>query len=206
MTNTESQGARHTPLFSKLHGLIMSSILILIVTGFYIHYPFIDGQGFLMSLARGVHFLAAGVLTVAGLTRFIMMFIGKNRDWKSFIWTFKDLALLPKVVGHYLHLCKEPALSKKYNPLQMATYFLVFIFIIFQVLSGLAMLFPNAFVWFNIAWFDSAVNTRIWHYIINWVFVFILMIHLYLNIRQARTNDAEDIKQIHSVKSAEQKG
>ena len=65
----------------------MWSILLLVVTGFYIHYPFVDGQGFLMSLARGVHFLFAGVLTVAGLARFIMMFVGKNRDWKSFIPT-----------------------------------------------------------------------------------------------------------------------
>ncbi len=205
MTKSESQEMRHPPVFRKLHGLIMWSILLLVATGFYIHYPFVDGQGFLMSLARGVHFLFAGVLIVAGLTRFIMMFIGKNRDWKSFILTFRDFALMPKFIAHYLHLCKEPKLSKKYNPLQMSAYFMVFLFIIFQILSGLAMLFPACFAWLNITLFDSSVNTRIWHYIITWVFVFILMIHLYLAIRQGRGNKAEDIREMHSVNTAEEK-
>ncbi|NLL90728.1 MAG: hypothetical protein GX226_06505 [Dehalococcoidales bacterium] len=205
MTNTESNEMRHPQVFRKLHGLIMWSILLLTVTGFYIYYPFVDGQGFLMSLSRGVHFLFAGVLTVAGLTRFIMMFVGKNRDWKSFIPTLKDFALMPKFIAHYLHLCKEPKLSKKYNPLQMSAYFMVFLFIIFQILSGLALLFPESFMaWFNYGIFGNEYTSRIWHYIITWVFVFILMIHLYLAIRQGRGNKAEDIKEMHSVPSAEE--
>jgi Ni/Fe-hydrogenase 1 B-type cytochrome subunit len=205
MTNTESQVMRHPPVFRKLHSLIMWSILLLVVTGFYIHYPFVDGQGFLMSLARGVHFLFAAILIVAGLTRFIMMFVGKNKDWKSFIPTLKDFVLMPKFIAHYLHLCKEPKLSKKYNPLQMSAYFMVFLFIIFQILSGLAMLFPDSFMaWFNYTLLDNEVNSRLWHYIITWIFVFILMIHLYLAIRQGRGNKAEDIQQMHSVKTADE--
>ena len=205
MTNTESQEMRHPMVFRKLHSLIMWSILLLVVTGFYIHYPFVDGQGFLMSLARGVHFLFAAILIVTGLTRFVMMFIGKNRDWKSFILGFKDIALMPKFIAHYLHLCKEPKLTKKYNPLQMSAYFVVFIFIIFQIFSGLAMLFPDSFMaWFNYILFDNEVNSRIWHYIVNWIFIFILMIHLYLGIRQGRSENAEDIKQMHSVKAADE--
>jgi Ni/Fe-hydrogenase 1 B-type cytochrome subunit len=206
MTNTESQEMRHPPVFRKLHSLIMWSILLLVATGFYIHFPFVDGQGFLMSLARGVHFLFAAVLIVAGLIRIVMMFFGKNRDWKSLVPTLKDFALMPKFIAHYLHFCKEPKLSKKYNPLQMSAYFMVFIFIIFQILSGLALLFPDGFMsWFNYGIFQNEVNSRIWHYIINWVFVFILLIHLYLGIRQGRAEKAEDIKQMHSIENADEK-
>ena len=45
MTNTETQEMRHPMVFRKLHSLIMWSILLLVVTGFYIHYPFVDGPG-----------------------------------------------------------------------------------------------------------------------------------------------------------------
>ncbi len=183
----------------------MWSILLLIVTGFYIHFPFVDGQGFLMSLARGVHFLFAAVLIVSCVIRLVMMFFGKYRDWNSLIPTLKDIAAMPKFIAHYLHFCKEPKLSKKYNPLQMISYFGVFILILFQILSGLALLFPDGFMaWFNYTLFDNEVNSRIWHYIINWVFVFFLLIHMYLAIRQGRAEEAKDIKQMHSVKTADE--
>jgi len=204
MTNSESQEMRHPPVFRTLHAIIMWSILLLVATGFYIHYPFVDGQGFLMSLARGVHFLFAAILIVSGIIRIIMMFVGKNRDWSSLLLSFRDLALMPKFLAHYLHLCKEPELSKKYNPLQMTAYFGVFILIVFQILSGLALLFPDGFMaWFNYGIFQNEYTSRIWHYIINWSFVIFLMIHLYLGIRQGRVEEAKDIKQMHSVKEAE---
>ncbi len=205
MANSETQEMRHPLVFRKLHSLIMWSILLLIVTGFYIHFPFVDGQGFLMSLARGVHFLFAAVLIVTGLIRVFMMFIGKNRDWKSLVPSFKDLVLLPKFLGYYLHICKEPKITKKYNPLQMTAYLSVLIFIIFQILAGLALLFLEGFMaWFNYGIFGNEYTTRIWHYIVNWLFVFILLIHLYLNIRQGRAEEAKDIKQMHSVKEEEE--
>ncbi|MDD4874744.1 MAG: cytochrome b/b6 domain-containing protein [Dehalococcoidales bacterium] len=204
MTNSESQEMRHPPVFRTLHSIIMWSILILVATGFYIHYPFMDGGGFLMSLVRGVHFLSAAILIVSTVTRIVMMFVGKNRDWSSLVLGLRDIALMPKVIAHYLHFAKEPKLSKKYNPLQMITYFGVFILILFQILSGLALLFPDSFMaWFNYGIFGNEVNSRIWHYIINWVLVIFLMIHLYLTIRQGRVEEAKDIKQMHSVTEAE---
>jgi Ni/Fe-hydrogenase 1 B-type cytochrome subunit len=177
---------------------------MLIATGFYIHYPFVDGFGFLMSLARGVHFFFAAILIVSTVIRIVMMFVGKNKDWSSLVLGLKDLALMPKFIAHYLHFSKEPKLSKKYNPLQMVAYFGIFILVIFQILSGLALLFPDGFMsWFNYGIFGNEYNSRIGHYIVNWALLFFLMIHLYLIIRQGRTEEAKDIKQMHSVEEIE---
>jgi Ni/Fe-hydrogenase 1 B-type cytochrome subunit len=195
MANGEN--VKHPARFRLLHVLILSSILLLIGTGFYIHYPFFDnGWGFLMAMCRGVHFFAAAVLTISVVVRVIMMFVGKQRDWDSFIPTIKDFILLPRVIGHYAHLCDMPATSKKYNPMQMMAYGTVFLLALFQIISGLAMLYPDGWLsWFNYGIFGTEVNTRIAHYIINWVFLIFIVIHLYLGIRDA----FDEMKDMHML-------
>lgn len=192
-----SNSSRHPMVYRILHRLIMFSILLLIITGFYIHYPFVDnGWGFMMATMRGVHFFCAGVLTLSVILRVILMFVGRNRDWASFLPTLKDYILLPKVLCHYAHLCDMPNVSKKYNPLQMMSYTAVFLLAIFQILSGFAMMYPDGWLsWFNYGIFGTEVNTRIAHYIINWVFIIFVMIHLYLGIRDA----FDEMKEMHMV-------
>ena len=173
MANSDVQQKRHPLVFLILLRLILVSVLLLIVTGLYIHYPFINnGGGFLMSLMRGVHFFAAGILTISVVLRVILMFFGKNRDWSSFLWNFRDIALLPKVILHYMHLGDMPKLTKKYNPLQMLTYTFIFLLAIFQIVFGFALMYPDGWLgWLNYGIFGTEVNTRIAHYITMWIFV-----------------------------------
>ena len=201
MANSDVQQKRHPLVFLILLRLTLVSVLFLIVTGFYIHYPIIsNGGGFLMSLMRGVHFFAAGILTISVALRVILMFIGKNRDWSSFLPNFRDIALVPKVICHYMHLCDMPEISKKYNPLQMMTYTAVFLLAIFQIISGFALMYTDGgLAWFNYGIFGTEVNTRIAHYIINWVFVLFLVVHTYLAIRDS----FKDTKEVFMVEGGE---
>ncbi|MCJ7763717.1 MAG: cytochrome b/b6 domain-containing protein [Dehalococcoidales bacterium] len=201
MANSDVQQKRHPLVFLILLRLTLVSVLFLIVTGFYIHYPIIsNGGGFLMSLMRGVHFFAAGILTISVALRVILMFIGKNRDWSSFLPSFSDVALVPKVVCHYMHLCDMPKISKKYNPLQMMTYTAVFLLAILQIFFGFALMYPDGWLaWLNYGIFGTEVNTRIAHYIINWVFVLFLIVHTYLAIRDSFA----DTKEVFMVKGEE---
>ena len=180
-----AESARHPTKFRVLHMFIMASILLLIISGFYIHRPLIDnGWGFLMAMMRGVHFAAAGILIVSVVLRTIFMFVGKDRDWSSFVPGIRDILLLPKTLCHYMHLCDMPETSKKYNPLQLTVYGTIFLLVLFQIISGFAMLYPNGWLsWFNYGIFGSEVNTRIAHYIISWAIVLYTMFHLYLGIR-----------------------
>ena len=203
MANLKVQKARHPLVFLILLRLILVSALLLIITGLYIHRPFIDnGWGFLMILMRGVHVFAAGILTISVVLRVILMFFGKYRDWSSFLPNWKDITVLPKVVAHYMHLRAMPELTKKYNPLQMMTYTAIFMLAIFQIISGFAMMYPDGWLaWLNYGIFGTEVNTRIAHYIINWIFILFLIIHTYLAIRDS----LNETKEVFMLGSSEEK-
>lgn len=202
MANSDVQEKRHPTVFLILLRLILVSVILLIVTGLYIHYPFIDnGGGFLMSLMRGVHFFFAGILAISVVLRVILMFFGKNRDWSSFLWNFRDIALLPKVIAHYLHLGDMPKLTKKYNPLQMLTYTFIFLLAIFQIVFGFALMYPEGWLgWLNYGIFGTEVNTRIAHYITMWIFVLFLIVHTYLVIKDS----FKETKEVFMVKGSEE--
>lgn len=185
MAESQIQAERHPISYRILHLVIMAAILTLIITGFYIHRPFIGGGGFLMSLTRGVHFFAAGVLIIGVVLRVLGMFWGRNRDWQSFILNGEDVKLIPQVISHYLHLRDMPELKKKYNPMQMMTYSGIFLLAVFQIITGFALLYPEGWLGFiNYGIFNNEIETRIAHYIVTWLFVLYLMIHLYMAIRE----------------------
>jgi Ni/Fe-hydrogenase 1 B-type cytochrome subunit len=198
MANSQTNEVRHPMSFRILHELIMVSILLLIITGFYIHRPFVGGGGFLMSMMRGIHFFFAAVLIITTVARIIGMFVGKDRDWRSFTPTGADFKLLPRVLNYYAYMGKEPELKKKYNPLQMISYCLAFVLIIFQIISGLALLFPDgAFSWFNYGFLDNEIESRMAHFVVMWLFIIFLMIHVYLTIREKFS----EIKEMHLLSS-----
>lgn len=176
---------RHPLIFRILHEVILTSILILILTGFYIHRPFIDGGGFLMSLVRGTHFLFAAVLVIGTILRLVFMFVGRNRDWRSFIPSIYDLIRLPRTLVYYAYMARKPGLEKKYNPMQMISYGLIFLFLIFQIISGFTLQYPDGWLsWLSYGIFANEIQVRIAHYIVSWVFILFMMIHVYLTIRE----------------------
>ncbi len=201
MANRQIVETRHPLAFRILHELIMVAIVLLILTGFYIHRPFIGGGGFLMSMVRGVHFFAAGILIIAAVLRIWGMFVGKNRDWRSFVPTFADIKLLPNVINYYAYLAKEPVIKKKYNPLQMISYCLAFVLVIFQIVSGFALQYPDGWLsWFNYGLFNNEIQVRMAHYVVNWLFIMFLMIHVYLTIREKFS----EIKEMHLLSESEE--
>lgn len=153
------------------------------------------------SLVRGVHFFAAGILIIAAVLRILGMFSGRNRDWRSFIPTLADIKLLPKTINYYAYLTEEPEIKKKYNPLQMISYSLVFVLVVFQILSGFALQYPDGWLrWFNYGLFNNELQVRIAHYIVNWLLVMFLMIHVYLGIREK----FDEIKEMYMLPGAEE--
>ncbi len=184
MAKAEYIETPHPMYFRILHELIMGSIIVLIISGFYIHRPFMDGGGFLMTVMRGAHFLFALILTVSTILRIIGMFAGRERDWRTFIPNGRDLKILPKIINYYAYIGDEPKLRKRYNPLQMITYCVAFVLIIFQILSGIAIFQPDGVLrGFNYVLFNNEFGVRIAHYVVNWLFILIVMIHVYLTIR-----------------------
>jgi len=192
---------RHPISYRILHEIIIVSIIILILTGFYIHRPFVGGGGVLMYIARGVHTFFAVILILAAVARIIGMFAGRNRDWNSFVPSWSDLKLLPQTFKYYAYLGDEPKLTKKYNPFQMISYCLAFLLVIFQILSGIALKYPVAMSWFNYSIFNNPIVTRMAHFVVMWLFIMFVMIHVYLAIREK----FGEIKEMHLLSGDEEK-
>ena len=195
MAVSQIRVVRHPLLYRVLHEARMTTIIILIITGFYIHSPFIaDGGGFLMSLMRGLHFFAAAVLIVVVLLRIIGTLSGPYRDWPSFIPSRADIKLMPKVFAYYLHFGPVPAKTGKYNAIQMVTYVLLLLLVIFQIITGFVLQYPEGGLsWITYGIFDSEVGVRLAHYIFTWLFLIFILFHTYLAIREG----PELMKEIH---------
>jgi Ni/Fe-hydrogenase 1 B-type cytochrome subunit len=185
MATAQTQESRHTRQQRILHEILITSIILLILTGFYIHYPFATGIGFMMSVVRGLHFFCAAVMIVAALVRVGYMFFGSARDSRQFIPNRDDFKKLPAIINYYAYIGKEPVITKKYNPLQMISYCLAMILVLFQIISGLALLYPESWMsWFNYYIFGSEVQVRIAHDIVTWLLVIFIMVHFYMAIRE----------------------
>jgi Ni/Fe-hydrogenase 1 B-type cytochrome subunit len=184
MTTADEHEKRHPLIFRALHLVIVIAVVMLILTGFYIHSPSIGGGGFLMSWARGVHFFAAGSLIIAVVWRLLGMFFSNKSDWREFIPNREEWRQLPGFIGYYLYLNKQPVKKRKYNAIQAVTYAMAFPMVIFQIVSGFALLYPDAaFIrWFNYSLFNNEVQARVAHYIVTWAFALFIMIHAYLVI------------------------
>ena len=200
MTESAIKFPAHPVTDRILHTLLLASILILCVTGLYIHKPWIgDGGGFLMSLMRGVHFLCAAILIVTVIFRIVRMFVGPNRDWRNFIPNGEDMKLFGPIINYYARLRDKPVGKKRYNPLQMLSYCLIFVLAIFQIITGFVLQYPDALGGLSYGVFGSEINARIVHYIATWIFILFVIIHVYLSIRES----LDEMKEMHLYKMEE---
>ncbi len=191
------------PLVNRiLHMILLTAIIILIITGLYIHKPWIgDGGGFLMALMRGVHFLFAAVLIVAVVFRVVRMFWGRDKDVKGFIPDDEDWKILPEVFNYYARLGKKPLQKKRYNPLQMSTYVMVFVMAIFQIITGFILQYPDGILSpITYGVFNNEINVRVAHYIVTWMFILFLIVHIYLGIRES----IHEMKEMHLMKTSDE--
>ncbi len=204
MKDSQSKSTRHPLLFRVLHELILTSILVLILTGLYIHRPwFGDGGGFLMSAMRGAHFFFAAVLMIALGLRLVTLFVGRNRDWRFFIPGLSDLKILPGAINYYAYIGKKPETKKKYNPLQMISYSWMFLMLIFQIITGFALQYPDGWLrWLNYGIFGTEVNTRVAHNVVAWLCILFLIVHVYLTIRESY----REMREMHLLSDIEETG
>jgi Ni/Fe-hydrogenase 1 B-type cytochrome subunit len=182
--------------------IILVCILLLIATGLYIHKPWLDdGLGFMMTLMRGVHFFAAFVLIVAVIFRIVTMFTGRNKDINQFIPNKEDWQILPGVINYYARIGKKPVEKKRYNPLQMVFYLGTFILAILQIITGFVLMFPDGLGCITYGVFNNELNVRVFHYIVTWLFIMFMIIHIYLGIRETQ----KEMREMHLMeKSAEE--
>ena len=178
------------------HWAMAISILVLIVTGFYIADPFTIYQGetvdkFFMGNMRYVHILSGILLMFIFIWRIYLAFFSKfHADWKDFFaWT--DFKCTRNQIKFYLLIDKEaPEHDCLYGPMQSLAYSGLFLMIFLILITGLILMGAGYHAGFT-AFFYKILKpvenmlgglaiVRYIHHILTWFFILFIVVHVYM--------------------------
>ncbi len=180
------------------HWVSAVTVVVLIVTGFYIGAPYFTTWGeasshFLMGWARFLHFSAAALIVAAAILRIYWLFVGnkwarwnallpvRKKNWKN-MWKMLKYYFLVRQesMPHYLG----------HHPLQQLSYTAIYLVVIVQVVTGFAMyglsnpggFFHTVFSWVG-PMFGGIQNARFAHHALTWILITFIPLHIYLAFR-----------------------
>ena len=164
------------PLFQRIsHWINLINFLVLALTGFAIHFP---QPGMPMNLIRNLHFIFMYLLIINGVIRFYFSFFGKNKDYDQILLNKQDVKNIWPQTKYYLFIGKHPE-TGKYNPLQKIAYIALPIMSVFQAITGAILYWPVKFA--GLAdYFGGLASVRSIHYVVMWLFIVVVAIHVYL--------------------------
>jgi Ni/Fe-hydrogenase b-type cytochrome subunit len=180
------------------HWAAVVSLVVLVVTGFYIGAPyFVTGgeasEHYLMGTVRFVHFAAAGVLVACGIIRVYWLFAGNRFErWPALFPVGRaDWVNLGRQVMYYLMI--RPQRAPQYlghNPLQQLSYTALYAVVLVQIVTGFALYGQSqpGGGWYTLAgWVVPLLGglqvVRFVHHVLTWVFLVFAPIHIYLALR-----------------------
>ncbi len=143
------------------HWLLVLSLVVLSVTGYYIYNPFVISRGtaaYMMGTMRFIHLTAAWAFIVAIVVRLYWFFRG-NR-WariSQFIPTTRERREdLVETAKYYMFLRWRPTARIGHNALAGATYALIFGIAVIEIITGLAL-------------YNNVVHSRLLGLLVGWV-------------------------------------
>lgn len=178
------------------HWAMALSIIILIVTGFYIATPFTIPQGetvdkFFMGNVRFVHLLFGVILVFLFIWRVYLAFFSRfHADWKDFL-AFTNIKNFIHQIKFYLLITKEgPEYKTLYGPLQSLAY-LGLLFMVFVIcITGLILMGAGYHAGLTSVVYTilrpvenllgGLATVRYIHHIFTWFFVLFIVVHIYM--------------------------
>ncbi len=178
------------PLPKVLHFTHLAMMVILALTGMYIRFPFFDGGRTAM---RYIHYFAMTVVGLVFVYRVWYAFFSSRRDWKEFAIGKRDLKSALGVMMYYAYLSNNKPHVAKYNVMQKMSYDLFALMMLAQGASGISLImypiifgysprFLMTFWWADLVGGIAMAGAwmRILHYTLNWMFIIMTTIHVYL--------------------------
>lgn len=167
-----------------------AAMIVLIFTGLYIHWPFMEGGGETMAWMRFSHFVAMYVLIFGLIVRTYLAFNSKTAaDWKELMPLPSNLAGIPDMLAYYLFMKDTHKKYDRYNPLQGLVYFLMGVVLLVMAATGFALhtgWLSGSFIWVNTVLGGDEV-TRVVHYLGMWVLICMSVVHIYFVFREDLT-------------------
>jgi Ni/Fe-hydrogenase 1 B-type cytochrome subunit len=174
-----------------VHWGLAISILVLSVTGYYIHDPFIVGQShrpFLMGWFRFVH-EACGMLFLALFLLRVYLFFGGNKwcGWRQYIPLSKgDFKEMLEVMKFYGFMRPTPVSKIGHNRMAAFSYVGIYALVFVEIVTGLVMyqrLLHNAFLLALVGWIPRLIGVqylRLIHFFLMYVFFAFAVFHVHL--------------------------
>ncbi|MCL2655598.1 MAG: cytochrome b/b6 domain-containing protein [Coriobacteriia bacterium] len=191
----------HPPVFVATHWINFVAIVILMLSGLYIHFPSFGG---FMSVARGCHIFFGVVIFLNVVFRIIAAFFVKDAntmgsretdlDIKNFWFQKENRHQFFPMLRWYLFMKKDYPISAKYATLQKISYMAIAVmllcvsytgFCLWGVTNQLAIFAVGNNLFASIGFGavpggGALMATRVIHYIIAWLLVIIALIHIYI--------------------------
>lgn len=176
-------------LLRVVHWLLALSTFTLLITGFYIHYPWtnsmLEGTGkFPVATMRAIHFHAGFYFTAAMLARYYLLVFGNKfeRLWDFFPLTPTNIKKIPGIIANYLYITDRHERHLGHNPWAGIFFCITFVLAAFQILSGFCMLYPESSIWQSLGLniLGTQQEIRFFHYLTTWYFIIFTLAHLYM--------------------------
>jgi len=178
----------HPPFLPKfLHFQHVFSMFMLGASGLLIRFP-----QFNRTPMRWIHYVFMIIVIINLVWRLWYAFASRQRDYREFAITKRDITTAPKVILYYIFVKPSKPHLGKYNVMQKATYTIFVPLLILQAITGL-MLWRLPFPIVETSLYDLAAGVigatgifwvRTLHYIINWLFIILTTIHVYLSVTE----------------------
>lgn len=180
----------HPLIFVVTHWINLVAMIVLIVTGFCIHFPF---WPMFMGIARGMHVFFGFVIFLNCVFRVVAAFFVKTsptggtrkqiKDYKSWLPQKDNRHQALEWVKYYLFLRKTHPLGAKLGVPQKLSYLLIPILIVIMFWTGLCLWAPTmnlGAMWATTTLVGGLMSMRIIHYFMMYVFIVFMFIHVYL--------------------------
>jgi Ni/Fe-hydrogenase 1 B-type cytochrome subunit len=190
MTEHAYYREEHPVVFVLTHWINLIGILLLIVSGLYIHYPPFGG---VMGLARGTHTFWAFVVVINLLVRIVLAFFVKDAtmqgsrevetDIRNWLPQQANRHQLWPTIKFYLLAKKEHPIQAKYGVLQKLAYLTTIPLILAAAYTGFCLCGPTSqwsFFAAGTAFAGGLMYMRIVHFFIMWAVLVFVMVHVYM--------------------------
>lgn len=204
-----------TPFYRWHHWIRVFSIIVLIVTGFYISVPFItpavnaEPTNFLNAEFRAVHQIFGFVLISMFIAKtYYFLFAKKN---KMEIHSFKDIFCLKNwvnQVGYYLFLTKHPKISGAYNVVQLLAYVMFYVAMAGLIITGLILYVHNyhagigGLLYEPMRYIEAMLGgvafVRELHHVLMWGVILFVVGHIYMVVFNAIHSKEGTVESIFS--------
>jgi Ni/Fe-hydrogenase b-type cytochrome subunit len=192
----EHEGPPVPALPKWLHFEHVACMILLAASGLFIRFPTIS---YSRTPMQWIHYVAMIVVILNLIWRLQYAFFSPRRDWREFAVTGRDITTAPKVILYYIFIKPSKPHLGKYNVMQKMTYIIFVPLLIVQALTGFALLtqllpvaglsLRQVLLGWTIAPFVGGVASagawaRTLHYLINWLFIVLTTIHVYLSVTE----------------------